>query len=94
MPVPKIVPILYGWRNVILIESFLVFAFLMARTVRPPTGYTAELLYAIAYLIGVAGGVVVAGIAARAANKMADRWEPVALRPPPAGGTPNGSPGS
>lgn len=84
-----------GYRNLLLIESYLAFSVLIVWMVRPATGYTPELLAAVGSLLLMVGGVVVAGITARAANKIADRWEPGAFRGGLAGkngGTPSASP--
>ena len=73
-------PVLAGYRNVLLIESFMLFSLATLLIVKPPSGYTAELLYAVGSFVLMVGGVVVAGITARAANKVADKWEPGAFQ--------------
>ena len=65
-----------GFRNVYLLTAFLIFSGWVIRTVRPPNGYSPELLAAVGTVLLSIGGVIVAGMGARAANKIADKWQP------------------
>jgi hypothetical protein len=88
-------PRLAGYRNVLLILSYLGWTLIVLRLSEPPSGFTPDLIYALSTLIAWVGGIVVAALTARAANKIADRWEPGAFRGGLAGkngGTPSASP--
>lgn len=65
-----------GFRNVYLLTIYLGFAVWIIRIVEPPNGYSPELLASVGTVLLSVGGVIVAGMGARAANKIADKWQP------------------
>lgn len=81
-----------GYRNVSLILAYLVWTLGVLHLTKPPTGFSPELLYAVSTVLSWVGGIVVAALTARAANKIADRWEPAGRRSPSGADSPNGGP--
>ena len=65
-----------GYRNVALILAYLGWTLVVLHLTKPPAGFTPDLLYAVSTVLSWVGGIVVAALTARAANKIADRWEP------------------
>ena len=74
---------LEGIRNLVLALAFLAWVPWMLWLLRPPTGYTPELIAAWTPLIYGVAGFVFAAILGRAANKLVERWP---VKPP--GGKP------
>lgn len=70
------VPKMAGYRNVALLTGYLIWTLIVLKIAEPPGGYSPDLVYAMSTLLSWVGGVVVAAMFGRAANKLADRWEP------------------
>ena len=65
---------LEGWRNFLLVESFLAWSGWALWLLQPKGGYTAELLGAFPPIIYAVGGTVFLGILGRAGKSFAETW--------------------